>query len=105
MPVQHQKWPAVSEAPLQKPRLEPQGVLGRDLKESRHKRGLEGVEEDIRCLNDPLCEEKFSRDPVSDSLVERDFAKYLKVGQRSLLNSVSDIELDANLTKKSTRAL
>jgi len=108
---------------LQKPKLEG-GASGRDLKEIRSRReviGEDGEEEeykretnededtrayameareevDTACFNDPLCAEKFSRNPVSDSLVHRDFAKIMKVGSRSLL---SDSEAsETNLTKK-----
>jgi len=60
--------------------------------------GREEVVMDTACFNDPLCAEKFSRNPVSDSLVDRDFAKIMKVGSRSLL---SDSEAsETNLTKK-----
>jgi hypothetical protein len=107
---------AAAEQPVQ-PREEA-GKAGRDLKESRHRRevGGEMVEEmvvgdmvgenqwatdlEAKCLNDPLCEAKFSRNPASDSLVDRDFVKYLKVGTRSLLNSYDDSVTDANLTKE-----
>merc|ERR1719180_711284 len=110
------------EPPLEKPKLEG-GAIGRDLKEIRSRRevieeddeskrdtdedeeprayAMEGREEvvmDTACFNDPLCAEKFSRNPVSDSLVDRDFAKIMKVGSRSLL---SDSEAsETNLTKK-----
>jgi len=82
------------------------------LKESRHRREVIGEEktedlsmkgeeqaeiDDTACLNDPLCAEKFSRNPVSDSLVDRDFAKIMKVGSRNLL---SESETETNLTKK-----
>ena len=121
---------------MQKPKLEG-GAIGRDLKEIRSRRevieegeeskretnedeetqaydmaGREEVVMDTACFNDPLCAEKFSRNPVgkiiyiqphcfgqvSDSLVDRDFAKIMKVGSRSLL---SDSEAsETNLTKK-----
>jgi len=101
-------------------------VSGRDLKESRSRREVVGEEEegggfkretnaveetqafamegreevvmDTACFNDPLCAEKFSRNPVSDSLVDRDFAKIMKVGSRSLLSESEASE--TNLTKK-----
>jgi len=110
---------------LQKPKLEG-GASGRDLKESRSRRevveegaadgsrretneveetqaayamkGREEVVMDTACFNDPLCAEKFSRDPVSDSLVDRDFAKIMKVGSRNLLSESEASE--TNLTKK-----
>merc|ERR1712113_457217 len=60
--------------------------------------GKENLIPDIACFNDPQCAEKFSRNPVSDSLDDRDFAKILDIGSRSLL---SDSEAsEANLTKK-----
>jgi len=99
---------------LKKPKLEGK-ASGRDLKESRSRREVIGREEtqeetedvamerredagmDTACFNDPLCAEKFSRNPVSDSLDDRDFAKIMKVGSRSLL---SDSEAsETNLTK------
>lgn len=102
---------------MQKPKLEGKSS-GRDLKESRSRRevvgseeiqevietedfaseGKEGVVMDTACFNDPLCAEKFSRNPVSDSLVDRDFAKIMKVGSRSLLSESE--ATDTNLTKK-----
>jgi len=113
------------EPPLQKPKLD--GGAGRDLKEVRSRReapfgeekvllkearsgkevahndsapgdGRENLIPDTACFNDPQCAEKFSRNPVSDSLDDRDFAKILNIGSRSLL---SDSEAsEANLTKK-----
>jgi len=113
------------EPPLQKPKLD--GGAGRDLKEVRSRRevpfgeeevllkrassgeeeaphdsapadGKEKLVPDTACFNDPQCAEKFSRNPVSDSLDDRDFAKILNIGSRSLL---SDSEAsEANLTKK-----
>jgi len=113
------------EPPLQKPKLD--GGAGRDLKEVRSRRevpiggeevllkkassgeeealhesapgdGKENLIPDTACFNDPQCAEKFSRNPVSDSLDDRDFAKILNIGSRSLL---SDSEAsEANLTKK-----
>jgi len=87
---------------------EDQVVPGRDLKdESRSKRSAsDGIEQnygfkdsvkssDINCLNDPFCEEKFSRNPVSDSLVDRDLTQFLKVGKRSLLKIESEQELNS----------
>jgi len=60
--------------------------------------GRENLIPDTACFNDPQCAEKFSRNPVSDSLDDRDFAKILNIGSRSLL---SDSEAsEANLTKK-----
>jgi len=60
--------------------------------------GREHLIPDTACFNDPQCAEKFSRNPVSDSLDDRDFAKILNIGSRSLL---SDSEAsEANLTKK-----
>jgi len=43
---------------------------------------------DPKCLNDPLCGEKFHRDPVEDGLNGRDFGKFLQVGpgKRNLLS-------------------
>merc|ERR1712059_118329 len=99
---------------------------GRDLKETRSKRDIERdvfkavldkvvngkrviVPEVVvapNCLNDPFCEEKFHRDPASDSLVDRDFVKYLQVGQggRNLLNK--DETILSNLTvDRSNRSL
>jgi len=87
------------------------------LKESRYRRevieGSETQEEtkdtamerkedtvmDTACFNDPLCAEKFSRNPVSDSFIDRDFAKIMKVGSRNLLMSDSKAT-ETNLTKK-----
>jgi len=123
---QHQQGKKDSkEPPLQKPKLD--GGAGRDLKEVRSRRevplgeeevllkeasfreeealhnsapgdGKENLIPDIACFNDPQCAEKFSRNPVSDSLDDRDFAKILNIGSRSLL---SDSEAsEANLTKK-----
>merc|ERR1719282_1268511 len=113
------------EPPLQKPKLD--GGAGRDLKEVRSRREVPSGEEEVllkrassgeeeaphdsapadgkeklvpdtACFNDPQCAEKFSRNPVSDSLDDRDFAKILNIGSRSLL---SDSEAsEANLTKK-----
>jgi len=51
---------------------------GRDLKQS------ERVRREI-CLNDPNCEEKFDRNPLSDSFLDQDLTELLKVGKRSLL--------------------
>jgi len=105
---------------LQKPKLDGK-ASGRDLKESRSRREVVGREEtqdvvedeeskdfasegregevmDTACFNDPLCAEKFSRNPVSDSLVDRDFAKIMKVGSRSLLSESESTE--TNLTEK-----
>ena len=77
---QQQKGP--KEPPLQKPKLEG-GASGRDLKESRHRREVIGEEktedlsmkgeeqaeiDDTACLNDPLCAEKFSRNPVGSKI-------------------------------------
>ena len=53
--------------------------------------GVEGG--DPACLNDPECRAKFSRDPVSDALVDRDFVRYLNLPQRGLLAAE-----EANLT-------
>jgi len=66
-------------------------VPGRDLKEDRSKRSAieivdvevlnkAGENKDTSCSNDPFCDEKFSRDPASDSLADRDLTKFLKVG-------------------------
>jgi len=90
---------------LIKPVVKEEKVPGRDLKEDRSKRSLTGVEKEVKvsivdensCLNDPFCDEKFSRDPSSDSFGERDITKFLKVGNsRSLL----DVETDANKSEK-----
>jgi len=96
-----------AQKPLEKPKQSEENV-SRDLKEHRVKRDAElAVENSLLCLNDPLCEDKFSRNPMSDSLVDRDFAKFLKVGQRSLLNIYSDDNLaDTNITNlKQIRSL
>ena len=50
---------------------------------------------DPACLNDPECRAKFLRDPASDALVDRDFARYLNLPQRALLA----VE-EANLTDR-----
>ena len=69
-------------------------VPGRDLKEDRLKRSApedEGLlTGDINCDNDPSCSEKFSRNPIQDSLIERDLTKFLQVGSRALLEIKSD---------------
>jgi len=70
-------------------------VPGRDLKEERLKRSASQYDGklslDINCENDPLCNSKFSRDPVGDSLVDRDLTKFLQVGKRALLEVQSDV--------------
>jgi len=50
---------------------------------------------DPACLNDPECRGKFLRDPASDALVDRDFARYLNLPQRALLAAE-----EANLTDR-----
>lgn len=101
--------------PVEIPKQE-QIVPGRDLKEDRSKRSaleiydphkiglgegkiLESI--DFNCLNDPFCEDKFSRNPVSDSLVDRDLTKFMKVGKRSLLK----VQPDSNITEGESRSL
>merc|ERR1712026_558488 len=81
-------------------------VPGRDLKEDRSKRSVsinedlisipsvkdnndKGSSSDANCFNDPFCDDKFSRDPASDSLADRDLTKFLKVGS-SLLEAGGD---------------
>ena len=70
-------------------------VPGRDLKEERLKRSATDDDSklnlNINCENDPLCNLKFSRDPVGDSLVDRDLTKFLQVGKRALLEIQSDV--------------
>ena len=69
-------------------------VPGRDLKEERPKRSASEDESwlslDTNCDNDPLCSEKFSRNPLEDSLIDRDLTKFLQVGSRALLEAPSD---------------
>jgi len=90
---------------LVKPVVKEEKVPGRDLKEDRPKRSVTVAENESKlsivdensCLNDPLCDEKFSRDPASDSFAERDITKFLKVGNsRALL----DFGTDANKSEK-----
>jgi len=96
---------------LEVPKKE-QVVPGRDLKGERSKRSIEEVFDpnlvnaqamdiDLNCVNDPFCEEKFSRNPVSDSLVDRDLTKFLKVGKRNLLGA----QADSNITEGERRSL
>jgi len=94
---------------------EDQLVPGRDLKGDRSKRSaleefdakvdsvveIKAEKVDLICLNDPFCDEKFSRNPVSDSLVDRDLTKFMKVGKRSLLK----VEPDTNFTDGDSRSL
>lgn len=79
-------------------------VPGRDLKEDRHKRSpvVENVDDVLsdNCANDPFCEEKFHRDPASDSLVDRDMTKYLKVG-----NSRGLLEVTVQETNNSEKSI
>jgi len=101
--------------PVEIPKQE-QVVPGRDLKGDRSKRSALEVYDppnfglgdgkimeaiDLNCLNDPFCEEKFSRNPVSDSLVDRDLTKFMKVGKRSLLKA----QPDSNITDGESRSL
>merc|ERR1711874_919024 len=69
-------------------------VPGRDLKEDRPKRSADEDESlliaDINCENDPSCSEKFSRNPLQDSSIDRDLTKFLQVGSRALLEVQSD---------------
>lgn len=100
--------------PVEIPKQE-QVVPGRDLKAERSKRSAVEIYDpnvaldggklmpaiDLNCLNDPFCEEKFSRNPVSDSLVDRDLTQFMKVGKRSLLRA----QPDANITEGESRSL
>eukprot|EP00092_Neocalanus_flemingeri_P011299 GFUD01012178.1.p1 GENE.GFUD01012178.1~~GFUD01012178.1.p1 ORF type:complete len:1139 (-),score=344.30 GFUD01012178.1:174-3590(-) len=100
--------------PVEVPNKE-QIVPGRDLKADRSKRSAieiydfkvgekdgKPVEEiDLTCLNDPFCDEKFSRNPISDSMVDRDLTKFMKVGKRSLLR----VGAEANITEGDSRSL
>merc|ERR1711976_818760 len=85
---------------------------GRNILEARSKRSVEeaGVmistgdqdmpSESSNCLNDPFCDDKFFRDPASDSLSDRDLTKFLKVGNsRALLEA--DQTLPTTLRKLS----
>jgi len=100
--------------PVEIPKEE-QIVPGRDLKGDRSKRSalqeydpkfgggdvIKVEELELNCLNDPFCDEKFSRNPVSDSLVDRDLTKFMKVGKRSLLK----VEPETNNTEGEARSL
>ena len=70
-------------------------VPGRDLKEERLKRSAPEV--DINCDNDPSCREKFSRNPIEDSSIDRDLTKFLQVGSRALLELQSDSKNNTDL--------
>ena len=89
--------------PILKTDRDSQGkVPGRDLKEDRRpKRSASEddsfLSQDINCDNDPSCSEKFSRNPIQDSLIDRDFTKFLQVGSRALLELQSDSKNNTDL--------
>jgi len=85
-----------------------QVVPGRDLKGSRSKRSAVEIFDlspsqaiDLNCINDPFCAGKFSRNPVSDSLVDRDLTKFMKVGKRNLLEA----QAESNITDGESKSL